>query len=118
MRPPSLRSSDSAIAQPQFFFTPAHQGDGFVWSLGPNLWLPTATDKTLGVNRFGGGPTGVALEVQGPWLYGVLADNVWAGSHGSSANGQRINQLTLEPFFFYNLPAGGWYISFPPDHYS
>ena len=41
--------------QPQFFFTPAHQGDGFVWSLGPNLWLPTATDKTLGVNRFGGG---------------------------------------------------------------
>ena len=77
--------------QPQFFFTPAHQGDGFVWSLGPNLWLPTATDKTLGVNRFGGGPTGVALEVQGPWLYGVLADNVWAGSHGSSATGQRIN---------------------------
>ena len=96
--------------QPQFFFTPAHQGNGFVWSLGPNLWLPTATNKTLGVNRFGGGPTGVALEVQGPWLYGVLADNVWAGSHGSSATGQRINQLTLEPFFFYNLPAGGWYI--------
>ena len=96
--------------QPQFFFTPAHQGDGFVWSLGPNLWLPTATDKTLGVNRFGGGPTGVALEVQGPWLYGVLADNVWAGSHGSSATGTRINQVTLEPFFFYNLPAGGWYI--------
>ena len=96
--------------QPQFFFTPAHTGNGFVWALGPNLWLPTATDKTLGVNRFGGGPTGVALEVQGPWLYGVLANNVWAGSHGSSATGQRINQMTLEPFFFYNFPAGGWYI--------
>ena len=96
--------------EPQFFFTPAHKGDGFVWSLGPALWLPTATNKTLGINKFGGGPTAVALEVQGPWLYGVLVNNVWAGSHGSSATGQRINQMTLEPFFFYNLPAGGWYI--------
>jgi hypothetical protein len=111
--------------EPQFFFTPAHTGNGFVWALGPALWLPTATDKTLGVNRFGGGPTGVALEVQGPLLYGVLANNVWAGSHGSSATGTRINQLLIEPFAFYTLPTGGWYLcSLPmitsdwtvPDH--
>jgi hypothetical protein len=111
--------------EPQFFFTPAHTGNGFVWALGPALWLPTATDKTLGVNRFGGGPTGVALEIQGPLLYGVLANNVWAGSHGSSATGQRINQLLIEPFVFYTLPTGGWYLcSLPmitsdwtvPDH--
>ena len=52
--------------QPQFFFTPAHKGDGFVRSLGPNFWLPTATDKTLGLNKWGGGPTAVALWIQGP----------------------------------------------------
>lgn len=96
--------------EPQFFFTPAHQGNGFVWALGPALWLPTASDKTLGVNKFGGGPTAVALEVQGPLLYGVLVNNVWAGTKGSSLTGQRINTLTVEPFFFYNLPSGGWYL--------
>jgi hypothetical protein len=40
--------------QPQFFFTPALKGDGFVWSLGPNFWLPTATDKTLGTSGVAG----------------------------------------------------------------
>ena len=110
--------------QPQFFFTPAHKGDGFVWSLGPNFWLPTATDKTLGINKFGGGPTAVALVVQGPLIAGVLASNTWAGSHGSSLTGQRINQLFVEPFFFYNLSAGRYICSLPyitadwtvPDH--
>ena len=110
--------------QPQFFFTPAHKGDGFVWSLGPNFWLPTATDKTLGVNKWGGGPTAVALWVEGPLIAGVLASNTWAGSHGSSLTGDRINQLFVEPFYFYNFSAG-WYIcSLPyitadwtvPDH--
>jgi hypothetical protein len=109
---------------PQFFFTPAHKGDGFVWSLGPNFWLPTATGKTLGINKFGRGPTAVALEVQGPLLFGVLALNTWAGSHGSSLTGERINQLTVEPFYFYNLSAGWYLCSLPiitadwtvPDH--
>ena len=99
---------------PQFFFTPAHQGDGFVWGLGANAWFPTATDKTLGVNHFGGGPTAVALEIQGPLLYGVLASNTWAGTQGSSATLQRINQMTLQPVIFYNLPAGGWYLASLP----
>ena len=103
---------------PQFFFTPAHQGDGFVWALGANAWLPTATYKTLGVNHFGGGPTAVALNIQGPLLYGVLASNTWVGnqSHGSSQTLQRINQMAVQPFVFYNLPVGGggWYVASLP----
>ena len=100
---------------PQFFFTPAHQGDGFVWALGANGWLPTATDKTLGVNHFGGGPLALALNIQGPALYGILANNTWAGnqSQGSSATLQHINQMALQPFIFYNLDAG-WYLSSLP----
>ena len=38
--------------QPQFFFTPAHPGS-FTFAVGPALWLPTATDKTLGINKCG-----------------------------------------------------------------
>lgn len=110
--------------QPQFFFTPAHHGEGFVWSLGPNFWLPTATDKTLGINKWGGGPTAVALWVEGPLIAGVLASNTWAGTHGSSLTGDRVNQLFVEPFFFYNVSAGWYFCSLPyitadwtaPDH--
>ena len=69
---PSVRAETGlGNMQPQFFFTPAHEGDGFVWALGANAWLPTATDKTLGINKWGGGPTAVALWIQGPLLAGV-----------------------------------------------
>jgi hypothetical protein len=100
---------------PQFFFTPAHEGDGFVWGLGFNAWLPTASDKVLGINEWGGGPTAVALWIQGPLLAGVLVNNTWAGdqSHGSSVTGDRINQLSVQPFIFYNLPEG-WYVASLP----
>jgi hypothetical protein len=100
---------------PQFFFTPAHQGNGFVWGLGGNAWLPTATDDTLGINKWGGGPTAVALWIQGPLLFGVLANQTWAGnqSHGSSATFERIDQMSVRPFVFYNLSAG-WYVASLP----
>ena len=109
---------------PQFFFTPAHSGDGFVWGLGANAWLPTAKNKTLGVNEWGGGPTAVALWIQGPLLFGVLASQTWAGKHGTSLTSERIDQTAIQPFIFYNLNAGWYLASLPiitvdwtvPDH--
>jgi hypothetical protein len=94
---------------PQFFLTPAHPGS-IIWGAGTQLFLPTATDTTLGVNRgFGGGPLAVVLTIQGPLLVGVLANNIFAGTHGSSATLSHINQMTIEPIFFYNVKAG-WYV--------
>jgi len=90
--------------EPEFYFSPTHVGD-VIWGVGPKLWLPTATDKVLGLNKWGGGPTAVVLTIQGPWLYGVLANNVWAGS-----GTQKANQLTINPFANYNF-SDGWYLS-------
>jgi hypothetical protein len=100
---------------PQFFFTPAHKGDGFVWGLGANALIPTATDDTLGMGMWGGGPTAVGLWIDGPLLAGVLASNTWAGDqgHGSTLTRDRVDQLTLEPFVFYDLPKG-WYLASVP----
>jgi hypothetical protein len=89
---------------PEFYFSPSHV-DGVIWGIGSKLWLPTATDKSLGVNKWGGGPTAVALTIQGHWVVGVLANNVWAGS-GSV----QVNQFTINPFVNYNF-SDGWYIS-------
>ena len=98
--------------QPQFFFTPANPGS-FTFAVGPTLWLPTATDKTLGINKTGGGPVVVALTTQGPLLAGFLAQNVWAGTTGTSVTLQRVDTLLIEPFVFYNFP-GGWFVTYRP----
>jgi hypothetical protein len=90
--------------QPEFYFSPSHVGE-IIWGVGPKLFLPTATDKTLGQNKWGAGPTAVALTIQGHWLIGALANNVWAGS-----DSQRVNQFTFNPFINYNL-SNGWYLS-------
>ena len=98
--------------QPQFFFTPAHPGS-FTFAVGPALWLPTATNQILGINKTGGGPVFVALTTQGPLLAGFLAQNLWAGTKGTSVTGQRVNTLLIEPFVFYNL-AEGWFLTYRP----
>ncbi len=98
--------------QPQFFFTPAHPGS-FSWGLGPSFWLPTATNKTLGINNWGAGPVAVVVDIEGPLLVGALVQNVWAGQHGTSTLLQRVNELTIRPLAFYTLPAG-WYLTSTP----
>jgi hypothetical protein len=98
--------------QPQFFFTPVSTGS-FSWAVGPSLWLPTATDPILGVNKWGGGPVVVALTTQGPLLAGFLAQNIWAGNQ-SNLPGEKVNALTIMPFIFYNLP-GGWFLTYRPQ---
>jgi hypothetical protein len=90
--------------QPEFYFSPTHVGS-IIWGIGPKLWLPTATDKALGLDKWGAGPTAVALTIQGHWVVGVLANNVWAGS-----GAKKVNQLTINPFVNYNL-SDGWYLS-------
>lgn len=95
--------------QPQFYFSPAHPGK-LIWGLGPQLWLPTATDDTLGVNKFGGGPAGVVVTSFGHWMVGSIVNNVWTGQN---KHHQEVNQLTLNPFAFYNLPKG-WYVMTSP----
>ena len=50
------------------FFSPAQPtAGGLIWGVGPALLLPFATDDLLGSEKFGLGPTGVALVQTGPW---------------------------------------------------
>jgi hypothetical protein len=37
---------------------------GWIWGAGPVLLLPTATDDLLGAEKWGAGPTAVALRQQ------------------------------------------------------
>lgn len=93
--------------QPQFYLSPVHAGK-LVWGVGPQLWLATATDHSLGINKWGGGPAAVALFRRGHLLAGALIGNEFAG-----VNHVHENQMTINPFFFYNIKRG-WYVMSAP----
>ena len=69
------------------FLSPANSVEGWLWGVGPVVQIPTISDKSLGSNVWGGGPTGVLVYMKGPIVAGALVNNVWSfgGTPGSVA---------------------------------
>jgi hypothetical protein len=96
-----------------FFLSPEH-GEGFYWGLGPVLYYPSATNSTVGVNKWGSGPSAAFIkEDESPWVFGAVANNIWSfgGPPGSS---DRTNQLLLNPFVSFHF-ADGWSVGSSPN---
>jgi hypothetical protein len=72
------------------------------------FYRTTHTDNRLGSNQWGLGPTAVALRIDGPWLYGALANNVWSLGDGNSH--AAYNNFLLQPFVNYNFGKTGTYL--------
>jgi len=88
-----------------FFFSPkSPTSSGWIWGVGPVLLLPTATDRRLGSQKWGAGPTGVVLKQQGPWTYGILANQIWSFAGRSSR--RNVNATYLQPFLTYATSKG------------
>jgi len=94
----------------QGFFTPAKAGK-IIWGVGPSLVIPTSTDDRLGSDKWSAGPTALVLAMPGPWVFGVLAQNVWSFAGPSSEDS--VNQFLCQYFINYNL-GEGWYIASTP----
>jgi len=95
------------------FVSPSQPVHGWVWGVGPVVQLPTITSKTLGSNVWGGGPTGVVVYMTGPWVTGLLVNNVWSFGGSSGRGGTKYDNFTMQPFANYNL-AHGWYVGTSP----
>ena len=83
-----------------FFFSPkAPTSSGWIWGAGPVLLLPTASDEFLGSEKWGIGPTAVALRQTGPWTYGALINHIesFAGENGRSG----LSATFAQPFVTY-----------------
>lgn len=79
------------------FLSPAKPGaSGWIWGAGPVLLLPTATDDRLGTEKFGIGPTAVALKQEGGWTYGALANHLWSVAGNGSR--QDVSATFMNPF--------------------
>jgi hypothetical protein len=81
-----------------------------IWGAGPAVLLPTASDDRLGADKWGLGPSIVALTIQGPWVVGSLFSQVW--STGGSGD-EDVSLFTWQYFVNYNLPGGVYLTSSP-----
>jgi len=83
-----------------FFFSPKAPGPGgIIWGLGPAFFIPGSHDRLLSSEKWGAGPTGVALVQDGGWTVGILANHNW--SFAGDGDRPDINQTFLQPFIAY-----------------
>ena len=92
------------------FLTPARTGS-WVWGVGPIFQFPTATDTTLGTGKWSAGPTGALLYVNGPWVNGILASQLW--SFAGPTSRQDVSLTKIEVLLSYTF-ANNWYVQTNP----
>jgi hypothetical protein len=111
---PSLfdEGDEFGLGDTQFtaFFSPKGS-DEFIWGVGPVGRFPTATDDSLGSEKWSAGISGVALVMKGPWVVGGLVQNLW--SYAGDSDRDDVNEFLLQPFINYNLDAGWYLVSAP-----
>ena len=87
------------------FFSPSKPNDwGLIWGFGPVFLLPTATNVLVGTEKWGAGPTGVALVQTGPLTVGMLGNHIW--SYAGNERRQDISKTFMQPFVSYALGGG------------
>jgi hypothetical protein len=81
------------------------------WGIGPTLLFPTASDRTLGLGKWGIGPAFVSVWRGERLTVGGRIENYWS----VAGDGERsdVSQLTVNPFVTYIL-GDGWYLVSAP----
>ena len=108
--PNGRQSGGIADIQEQAYLTKSKPGK-ITWAVGPIFSFPTATNFLARTGQWGMGPGAVVLGMPGPWVIGLLANNIWR--IGGEAHGHPLNTLTMQPFINFNLPRA-WAISTAP----
>jgi hypothetical protein len=88
----------------------APTSSGWIWGLGAAISLPTGSNDLLTSDKWGLGPTGVALKQSGPFTYGLLANHIW--SVAGEDNRADVSNTFLQPFFVYKTPKGVSFTTF------
>lgn len=86
------------------FFSPVGKEGALIWGAGPAFLVPTATNEILGTEKFGIGPTALALKQTNGWTIGALVNQLWSIAGADDRND--VNQMFVQPFFAYNWKSG------------
>jgi len=113
-QPPLFQGDDTDFGlgdfNPSFFFV-TQVNPKLMIGAGPTFLLPTSTDRRLGPDKWGVGPTAAVVWTPGKWVVGALVNNIWSVAGDSSD--PDVNQFLLQYFINYNM-AGGWYLTSAP----
>ncbi len=82
------------------FFSPGEPtSGGLIWGVGPVFLFPTASDEALGSEKWGIGPTAVALKQAGAWTFGGLTNHI--ESIAGEDNRADLRATFMQPFVSY-----------------
>ncbi len=79
-----------------FFFSPK-ASKGIIWGVGPAILYPSATDRYLGGDKWGAGPTVVLLKQMGQNTVGFLGNHIW--SIAGKDDRSDVSASFMQPFF-------------------
>jgi hypothetical protein len=98
---PVLGQDESGLGDvvQSFFFSPKEPVGGWILAAGPVGLYPTASEEVLGGEKWGAGPTVLALQQQGPWTYGLLANHI--ESFAGEDERADISLTFVQPFLSY-----------------
>ncbi len=83
-----------------FFFSPKKPTDsGWILGVGPVVLLPTGSEDALSTEKWGVGPTAVALKQMGRWTVGGLVNHV--ESFAGEDDRADVSATFLQPFLTY-----------------
>lgn len=82
-----------------FFFSPKAPVGGWIMGGGPVFLYPSASDDSLGAQKWGAGPTAVLLKQSSGWTYGTLANHLW--SFAGTQSRKEVSATFLQPFVSY-----------------
>lgn len=87
------------VVQSLFFSPKRPTSSGWILGAGPVLLLRTASDDLLGGEKWGLGPTAVALKQENGWTYGALTNHIW--SVAGNDDRDDISATFIQPFLSY-----------------
>lgn len=105
--PGESQSGMGDIVQSVFFSPKAPTQSGWIWGAGPVALLPTGTDNALTADKWGVGPTAVALKQEGGWTYGGLTNHI--SSFAGDDDRADISATFVQPFVSYTTPEAVTY---------
>lgn len=85
--------------------------DGWVWGVGSTMKFPTATEDTLGADKYQAGPAGMIFNIGKPWVYGMLVQHWW--SYAGNDDRPETSQTDIQYTVRYSLPDA-WSIGMGP----
>ena len=96
------QSGISDVVQSLFFSPVAPTKGGVIWGVGPVFLLPTGSDDLLTTDKWGVGPTFVALKQVGPRTVGALFNHI--ESVAGSDSRRDVSSSFLQPFVSRTTP--------------